>query len=136
MDLTKAMEVSASGMYAQGKRVRVIAENLANADSTAQTPGGEPYRRKVITFKSLLDRATGVEKVGVRKITRDQKTPFVLRHEPGHPAANADGYVQTANVSAIVEMADMREAQRSYEANLKLIAMSKSMIQKAIDLLR
>lgn len=136
MDLTKAMEVSASGMYAQGKRVRVIAENLANADSTAQAPGGEPYRRKVITFKSLLDRATGVEKVGVREITRDQKTPFVLRHEPGHPAANADGYVQKANVNGIVEMADMREAQRSYEANLKLIAMSKSMIQKAIDLLR
>ncbi len=136
MDLTKAMEVSASGMYAQGKRVRVIAENLANSDSTAQAPGGEPYRRKVISFKSLLDRATGVEKVAVREVARDENTPFSLRHEPGHPAADADGYVQTANVNAIVEMADMREAQRSYEANLNLIAMSKNMIQKAIDLLR
>ena len=136
MDLTKAMEVSASGMFAQGKRVRVIAENLANADSTAQTPGGEPYRRKVITFKALVDRATGVEKVGVRDIGRDQVTEFNMHHEPGHPAADADGYVKTANVNAIIEMADMREAQRSYEANLNLIAMSKSMIQKAIDLLR
>lgn len=136
MDLTKAMEISASGMHAQGKRVRVIAENVANADSTAQTPDGEPYRRKVITFKALLDRETGVEKVGVREITRDTNTPFSMRHEPGHPAADADGYVKTTNVNSVIEMADMREAQRSYEANLKLIGMSKQMIQKAIELLR
>jgi len=136
MDLTKAMEVSASGMYAQGKRVRVIAENIANADSTAEKPGGDPYRRQVITFKALLDRATGVEKVGVRDIKRDQVTQFGERYEPAHPAADANGYVKTANVNAIVEMADMREAQRSYEANLNLIGMSKNMIQKAIDLLR
>ena len=136
MDLTKAMQVSASGMFAQGKRVRVIAENLANADSTSETPGGDPYRRKVISFKALLDRATGVEKVAVRDIKRDQVTEFNMRHEPGHPAADANGYVKTANVNAIVEMADMREAQRSYEANLQLIGMSKNMIMKAIDLLR
>ena len=136
MDLTKAMEVSASGMYAQGKRVRVIAENIANADSTAQKPGGDPYRRQIITFKSLHDRATGVEKVAVRDIKRDKVTQFGERYEPSHPAADAQGYVKTSNVNAVIEMADMREAQRSYEANLNLIGMSKNMIQKAIDLLR
>jgi flagellar basal-body rod protein FlgC len=136
MDLTKAMEVSASGMFAQGQRVRVIAENVANADSTAEVAGGDPYRRKVITFKSLLDRTAGTEKVAVRDITRDAATQFGKRYEPGNPAADKDGYVKTANVNPLIEMMDMREAQRSYEANLNLIAMSKSMIQKAIDLLR
>lgn len=136
MDLTKAMEVSASGMHAQGKRVRVIAENIANSDSTAQTPGGDPYRRQVITFKSMLDRASGVEKVAVRDIKDDRVTEFGQRYEPAHPASDAEGYVKTSNVNPVIEIADMREAQRSYEANLNLIGMSKSMIQKAIDLLR
>jgi len=136
MDLTKAMEISASGMYAQGQRVKVIAENVANADSTADTPGGDPYRRKLITFKSLLDRNQGIEKVAVEKISQDRTTPFGRKYEPGSPAADAEGYVKTANVNAVVEMMDMREAQRSYDANLNLIAMSKSMIMRAIDLLR
>ena len=136
MDLTKAMEISASGMYAQGQRVKVIAENIANADSTAQTPGGNPYQRKVITFKSLLDQSQNIEKVGVQRISTDKVTPFGKKYEPGSPAADAEGYVKTANVNPVIEMMDMREAQRSYEANLNLIAMSKSMIMRAIDLLR
>ncbi len=136
MDLTKAMEISASGMYAQGQRVKVIAENIANADSTADKPGGDPYRRQVITFKSLVDRAAGIEKVAVKRISRDSVTPFGKKYEPGSPAADGEGYVKTANVNAVVEMMDMREAQTSYEANLNLIAMSKSMIQRTIDLLR
>ena len=136
MDLTKAMEVSASGMYAQGQRVKVIAENIANSDSTAETAGGAPYQRKVITFQSMLDHASGIEKVAVKHITNDTKTPFGKKYEPGNPAADKEGYVQTANVNPVIEMMDMREAQRGYEANLNLIAMSKSMIQRAIDLLR
>jgi len=136
MDLTKAMEISASGMFAQSQRVRVISENIANADSTPQQAGGDPYRRKVVSFKSLLDRTSGVEKVGVGRVSRDAKTPFGKKYEPGSPAADAEGYVKTANVNPVVEMMDMREAQRSYEANLNLIAMSKSMLQRAIDLLR
>ena len=136
MDLTKAMEISASGMYAQGQRIKVIAENVANADSTAQTPGGDPYRRKVITFKDLLDRKEGIEKVAVKRISTDKVTPFGKKYDPGAPAADAQGYVKTANVNGVIEMMDMREAQRSYEANLNLIAMSKSMIMRAIELLR
>lgn len=136
MDLTKAMEISASGMYAQGQRVRVIAENMANADSTAQGAGGAPYERKLITFKSLVDRAQGIETVAVKSITRDTATPFGKKYEPASPAADKEGYVQTANVNPLIEMTDMHEAQRSYEANLNLITMSKTMIQHAIDLLR
>ena len=136
MDLEKAMEISASGMYAQGQRVKVIAENIANADSTAETPGGTPYQRKVITFKSLLDQSQNIEKVAVQRISTDKATPFGKKYEPGSPAADAEGYVKTANVNPVIEMMDMREAQRSYEANLNLIAMSKSMIMRAIDLLR
>lgn len=136
MDLTKAMEISASGMYAQGQRVKVIAENIANANSTAEVPGGAPYQRKVITFQSMLDHASGVDKVEVKRISNDTQTPFGKKYDPGNPAADKQGYVQTANVNPVIEMMDMREAQRSYEANLNLIAMSKSMIQRAIDLLR
>jgi flagellar basal-body rod protein FlgC len=136
MDLNKAMEISASGMYAQGQRVKVIAENIANADSTSEKPGGAPYQRKVITFKSLLDRSQGIEKVAVQRISNDSKTPFGKKYEPGSPAADGEGYVQTANVNPVIEMMDMREAQRSYEANLNLITMSKTMISRAIDLLR
>jgi flagellar basal-body rod protein FlgC len=94
MDLTKAMQISASGMFAQGQRVRVISENIANADSTSEKAGGDPYQRKVISFKSLIDRASGVEKVGVSRISRDSKTPFGKKYEPGSPAADATGYVK------------------------------------------
>ncbi len=134
-DLAKAMNISAAGMKVQGERLRVISENIANAGSTALSPEGEPYRRKLVTFGSTLDRELGVDLVEVKKVARDQ-TEFGLRYQPGHPAADATGYVKTSNVNTLIEMTDMREAQRSYEANLKVMQASRSMLQRTIDLLR
>src|SRR3546814_9706292 len=113
--LQAVMEVGASGMRAQALRLRVVSENLANAASTATTPGGDPYRRQTVTFESVLARGTGAEMVKVREVGRDM-SPFRLSHDPSHPAANAEGYVKLPNVSSVIEMADMREASRSYEA--------------------
>ena len=135
MDLLKALNISASGLKAQGTRLRVIAENLANADSTAQRPGGEPYRRRVVTFSNVLDRELGVDKVRVDNIVPD-RSDFRRRFEPGHPAADDKGYVLTPNVNTLLEVADMRETQRSYEANLKTIQSSRMMLQQTIDILR
>ena len=135
MDLKSALFVSATGMKAQGSRLKVISENLANADSTAQTPGGEPYRRKVLTFRNVLDRQLGVDTVRVNRISPDT-SDFELRYDPSHPAANAEGYVMTPNVNPMIELTDMREAQRSYEANLSMIETSKSMIQRTLEILR
>lgn len=135
MELKNAMKISASGMRAQGERLKTISENLANADSMAKTPGGDPYRRKVISFKSELDRATGVNMVRAQKPTKD-RSDFELKYDPGHPAANADGYVKMPNVKTVIEMADMREAQRTYEANLNAVDTAKQMINRTIDLLR
>lgn len=135
MDLLKALQISAAGMQAQGVRVRVIAENVANASSLAETPGGDPYRRKFVTFENLLDRELGVEKVQVKRIGVDP-SPFGRRFDPQHPGADADGYVKTTNVKSLVEMMDLRQAQRSYQANLNVISTSKAMIQRTIDLLR
>lgn len=135
MDLVKALQISAHGLKAQGTRLRVIAENVANADSLPQTPGEQPYRRKLVSFTNALNRALGFETVKVRDIEVD-RSDFGKRFEPGHPAADPEGYVLTPNVKSIVEMADMREAQRSYEANLKVIEASRSMLQRAIAVLR
>lgn len=135
MDLRDTLLISASGMRAQSTRIRVIAENLANVDSTAATPDGDPYRRQTVSFRNQLDRATGVATVSVSRIGEDP-TPFGLRYSPGHPAANAAGYVRTPNVNGLVETMDMRQAQRSYEANMQVIEASKGMIVKTIDLLR
>jgi len=135
MDLKNAMKIAASGMRAEGERIKVISENLANADSLGKTPGGDPYRRKVISFKSELDRASGADLVKAQPPTAD-RTDFELKYDPGHPSANADGYVKMPNVNAIVEMADMREAQRTYEANLTVVDSAKQMIGRTIDLLR
>ncbi|WP_298724563.1 flagellar basal body rod protein FlgC [uncultured Ferrovibrio sp.] len=135
MELKNAMKISAAGMRAQGDRLRVISENLANADSLAKTPGGDPYRRKVVSFKSELDRATGANLVRAQKPTYD-RSDFELKYDPGHPAANADGYVKMPNVKSVIEMADMREAQRTYEANLNVVDTAKQMITRTIDLLR
>jgi flagellar basal-body rod protein FlgC len=129
------MSLSASGMRAQGQRLRIIAENIANAGSTATTPNDEPYRRKLVTFGSTLDRELGVNKVQVQKVGRDP-SEFGLRYQPGHPAANSNGYVKTSNVNSLVEMTDMREAQRSYEANLKVMQAARGMLQRTIELLR
>ena len=135
MELKSAMEIAASGMKAQGTRLRVISENLANADSTAQLSGGEPYRRKTLTFKNVLDRQSGNDKVKVDRIGTDP-SDFELRFDPHHPAANSDGYVLMPNVNPLIEATDMREATRSYEANLNVIESARAMMQKTVDLLR
>ena len=135
MEFLKSMLVSASGLRAQTQRMKVIAENLANASSTAKTADGDPYRRKVVTFSNELDRSLGATKVKVNKIGTD-RSEFQLRYEPGHPGANADGYIKLPNVMPLIEMADMQEAQRTYEANLGIIEGAKSMLQRTIDLLR
>jgi flagellar basal-body rod protein FlgC len=135
MDLSKTLKISAAGMQAQSARMRTIAENLANADSLADSPGAEPYRRKVLTFKNALDRATGAELVRADRVIRDQSN-FQKRFDPNHPAADAEGYVLAPNVNSLIEIMDMRQAQRSYEANLNVIEVSKTMILRTIDLLR
>jgi flagellar basal-body rod protein FlgC len=134
-DLMRALNVSASGMKAQGTRLRVISENIANQDSVGTTKGADPYRRKTIVFKEVMDNVTGASLVHVDKIGRDD-SDFSLAYEPYHPLADDDGYIKRPNVNGLVEMMDMREAQRTYEANLTVIESSKSMIQRTIDLLR
>jgi flagellar basal-body rod protein FlgC len=135
MNLAKTMSLSAAGMRAQSERMRVIAENLANANSLAVTEGDDPYRRKVVSFKNELDRNLGANLVSVNKVVEDQ-SDFGMRYDPAHPAANQDGYVTMPNVNALVEMMDMKEAQRSYEANLKVIENAKSMLLQTIQILR
>ena len=134
-DLLKTMRISSSGMRAQGTRLRVISENIANAGSLPQAPGEIPYRRKVITFKNTLDKTIGLDTVKVDRVI-DDKSQFVKKFEPNHPAADQDGYIQTPNVNTLIEMMDMREAQRSYEANLSVIKSSKAMLSSTIDVLR
>ena len=135
MDITKAMEVSAAGMKAQGSRIKVIAENLANAESTAEAPGDLPYRRKVVTFKNELDRQAGVNKVRIAAIGVD-RSDFVRKYDPGNPVSDQDGYVMMPNVSNLVETMDLQEAQRSYDANLSVIDAAKTMLSRTVDLLR
>ncbi|MCE9508354.1 MAG: flagellar basal body rod protein FlgC [Alphaproteobacteria bacterium] len=134
MELLDAMTQAAKGIKAQGVRMRVISENMANADATADSVGQDPYRRKIVNFKSVLDKVTGQRTIEVDRIVPD-KSEFVLKHEPGHPAADKNGYVRTPNVNPMVEMMDMREAQRSYEANLGVIDIAKSMLMRTLDLL-
>ena len=135
MDLAKSLIVSAAGMRAQGMRLRIVSENLANAHSTAQTPGGEPYQRKVVTFRNALDRAVGVETVRADRVGRDPSA-FERRHDPGHPAADQDGYVLLPNVKPMIELMDMREAQRGYEANMNALTSARSMLLRTIEMLR
>ncbi len=134
-DLIKTMKISGAGMKAQGTRLRVIAENVANASSLPTTPGDTPYRRQVITFKNELDRRMGLDMVQVDKVGPD-RSEFGRSYEPGHPGADQDGYVRTPNVNALVEIMDMREAQRSYEANINVVRASKKMLQSTIDILK
>jgi len=135
MDLKASLGVSASGLRAQSLRMRVIAENLANQDSVAQSPGGNPYRRRVASFSAEVDRATGATGVKVNSIQND-KSDFTRVYQPGHPAADAQGYVLKPNVNSLVETADMKAAQRSYEANLNAIEAAKSLTMRTIDLLK
>jgi flagellar basal-body rod protein FlgC len=135
MDLGEALKISAAGMDAQTKRLRVIAENLANQDSTGSSPGATPYQRKTTIFADMLDHATGKEAVRVKAIVPD-KTPFPQKYDPSNPAADAGGYVRMPNVNSFVEMMDMREAERSYSANLNVMQASRSMLTRVIDLLK
>lgn len=133
--LTASLKISASGLEAQSARLRVVSENLANARSTGDTPGADPYRRKTISFTEELDRASGVATVDIKKIGVD-RSDFQTEYDPGNPAADANGVVKMPNVSILVEMADMREANRSYEANLQSIRQARDLISSTIDLLR
>ena len=135
MDLQESMMVSAAGLRAQSIRMRVIAENIANQDSIASGPGDTPYRRKIINFKNMVDRETGLSTVQADKITFDQ-SDFGQKYDPGHPAANANGYITTSNVQGMIEAMDMRQAQRTYEANLRVIQASRAMLQQTIEILR
>lgn len=135
MDLTRSLQVSADGMRAQGARIRVVSENLANANSTGETPQDLPYRRRVITFRSVFDQALGVNTVRTGPV-RETSGEFNRRYQPGHPSADAEGYVLYPNVNSLVEMMDVREAQRSYEANLNTLETSRSMIMRTIEMLR
>lgn len=135
MDIERALALSARGMDVQTARLRTIAENLANQDTTGSAPGVEPYRRKLITFENRIDRALGTETVRVKSIAPD-RGELPRRYDPSHPAADAAGYVRTPNVNSFVEIMDMREAQRSYSANLNVMEATRSMLTRTIDLLK
>ena len=135
MDLQKALTISARGMTAQTSRLRVIAENLANQDTTGTSPGTQPYRRKTISFANSVDRAAGVEAVKVKKVGRDM-SELPLRFDPGHPAADNRGYIRVPNVNSFVEVMDMKEAERSYGANLNVLQVSRSMLTRTIEMLK
>jgi flagellar basal-body rod protein FlgC len=135
VDFLKSIAIAASGLRAQAGRMRIISENIANADSTAPGAGRDPYRRKVPTFRSEVDRALEARVVALGRVHVDQ-SEFRLKHEPGHPAADANGNVRYPNVNALIEMTDLREAQRSYEANVNVITASRRMIQRTIEILK
>ena len=135
MDIDKAMTISARGMAAQTVRLRVVAENLANTDTTGSSPGADAYRRKTISFETRMDTALGAETVRVKQVGRDT-SDLPLRYDPSNPAANADGYVKMPNVSSFVEMMDMREAERSYSANLAVMQATRSMLTRTIEMLK
>jgi flagellar basal-body rod protein FlgC len=134
MDFSKSMAVAASGLRAQTQRMKVISENIANANSTATTPGGDPYRRKIATMKADFDRELGATTVESGKPVMDQ-SEFKSQYDPGNPNADAKGYVKLPNVDSLVEIMDMREAQRSYQADLTVMEASKQMLAKTVDLL-
>ena len=133
--LQGAMRAAASGLQAQSLRLRVVSENLANAESTGATPGSDPYARRTVAFHSALDRAAGVALVRAGDVQEDD-APFRLDRDPSNPAADAGGMVKRPNVDVLVEMADMREANRGYQANLQIVKQARDMMSAAIDLLR
>ena len=135
MDFIKSLSVAATGLRAQMGRMRIISENIANADSVAQSAGGDPYRRRIVTFNSVLDRELGAHVPELGQIQTDS-SDFSIRHEPGNPAANAQGDVKYPNVNGLVEMTDLRDAQRSYEANLNVITATRRMVQKTLDIIK
>jgi flagellar basal-body rod protein FlgC len=135
MDLATSMAIVASGMRAQTDRMRVISENIANANSTSKTADGDPYRRKIATMQSEFDRAMDATVVKPGQPVQDM-TDFRLQYDPGNPVADKTGYVKLPNVNPLVEIMDMREAQRSYEADLTVMEASKAMMARTVDLLK
>lgn len=133
--LQASLRVAGSGLAAQSARLRVISENMANAQSTGTTPGADPYRRKTITFESEFDKVSGLNLVQVKAVGTDP-TDFLTEQDPGNPGADASGVVKTPNVNVITEMSDMREANRSYEANLQVIKQSRDLIAMTLDLFK
>jgi flagellar basal-body rod protein FlgC len=134
-DFARSMGIATSGLRAQAGRMRVISENIANADSTSATAGGDPYRRKVPTFSSQLDRSLEANVIALGRVVPDP-TAFRIKHDPSNPAADANGDVKYPNVNSLVEMTDLRDAQRSYEANLNIIHATRTMIQRTLDILK
>jgi len=135
MDFIKSIAIAATGMRAQAGRMRVISENIANSDSTATTRGGDPYRRRIVTFRSELDHHLDANVVSMGRVATDS-SDFRVRHEPDNPIADAKGDVKYPNVNALVEMTDLRDAQRSYEANINVITATRRMLQRTLDILK
>ena len=135
MNILNAMDISAAGMRAQGDRIRVVSQNIANADTAANTPNADPYRRKTVIFKNELDRASGVNKITVDRVVEDPSNDFKLKYQPSHPGADANGYIRLPKINTLIESMDMKEAQRSYEANIGMLKISKGMLGKTIDLI-
>lgn len=134
-DLSISADIAVSGMKAQAQRLRIISENMANAESVSATKGGDPYRRQVVTFKQYIDQETGADMVKVDKVIHDE-SPFVLKYDPSHPAADEQGYVKMPNVNPLIEMMDLKEAQRSYEANLSVMQTSRDLNSRILDVLK
>ena len=134
-NLSVSADIAVSGMKAQSERLRIFSENMANADSIGIRPGEDPYRRQVVTFKDYIDKETGAKMVKVDKVVPDE-SQFPLKYDPNHPAANAEGYVAMPNVNPLIEMMDLKEAQRSYDANLSMMQTARDMNSKVLDLLK
>ena len=133
--LQASLRIAASGLQAQSTRLRIVSENIANAQSTSATAGADPYARRTVSFESALDRSTGAELVQVKTIGLD-RAPFKLEDDPGNPAADAQGMVKMPNVDVLIELADMREANRSYEANLQVAKESADMLNVTVALMK
>ena len=131
----KSIAIAAAGLRAQAGRMQVISENIANADSTPSQPGGDPYRRKIATFQSEMDRALDARIVALGPVRTDSSA-FQVKHEPGHPAADINGDVKYPNVNPLIEITDLREAQRSYMANINVISATRAMIVRTLDILK
>jgi flagellar basal-body rod protein FlgC len=134
-DLNTSLQVSAAGMEVQVARIKIVAENLANQNTTGSTPGADAYRRRTVSFQNRLDKAVGVETVGVKSVAPD-KSQQPLRYDPSNPAANKDGYVKTPNVNSFIELMDMRDAEQAYSANLNVASTTRSMLNQTLDLLK
>lgn len=135
-DFFATMKLASSGMRVQSERINVIAQNTANADTAPAKPGDLPYTRKQISFKNVLDKTSGEKLVTVDKVSEDKKSEYLKKYMPGHPAADADGYVTMPNVSSLVEAMDMKEATKSYQANMGMFTQTRDMMSKTVDLLR